>query len=186
MVDKEIDEVVNKTLELIKKEDSYYNAMRPWDEKIDVIYRLLNRKRYIELLINGEITNNQRKIYDLIEEYQRTDSKKFIIKLIKSEGYFVLLYAGEEHRNDKDIVLEAVRESGYALQFASEELRNDKEVVLESVKQIGDALHYASKELQDDEEIVLEAVKNDGFALNYASERLKQKLGYNENDYLPW
>jgi hypothetical protein len=37
-------------------------------------------------------------------------------------------------KNDKDIVLEAVKKNGYSLEFASENLKNNKEVVLAAVK----------------------------------------------------
>jgi len=38
-------------------------------------------------------------------------------------------------------------------------LKNDKTIVLVAVKNNGDALRFASKILQDDEKIVLESVK---------------------------
>ena len=44
------------------------------------------------------------------------------------------------------------------LECASKELRNDKDVVLEAVKNNGSSLKFASEELQDDKEVVLEAV----------------------------
>ena len=42
--------------------------------------------------------------------------------------------------NNKEEVLEAVREDGYALEHASEELRGNKEVVLTAVESSGVAL----------------------------------------------
>jgi hypothetical protein len=67
--------------------------------------------------------------------------------------------------NNKEEVLEAVREDGYALEKASEELRADKEVVMAAVNSWGYALQYASEELQADREVVLEAVTSSGEAL---------------------
>jgi len=49
-----------------------------------------------------------------------------------------------------------------ALEYASEKLKDDKEIVLEAVKQDGLALEYASEKLKDDKEIVLEAIKKFG------------------------
>ena len=46
------------------------------------------------------------------------------------------------------------------MQFASEELRNDKEVVLEAIKYNKLNFEYASASLRDDKEIALEAVAN--------------------------
>ena len=47
-------------------------------------------------------------------------------------------------------MLAAVKNWGWgnALEYASDELRNDKEVVLAAVKDCGDALKYASDELK--------------------------------------
>ena len=49
----------------------------------------------------------------------------------------------------------------------------DREIVLEAVKQSWEALEYASATLKDDREIVLEAVKQNGRALQYASAELR-------------
>jgi hypothetical protein len=43
-------------------------------------------------------------------------------------------------RNDKEIVIEAVRQNGHSLMYASEELRNDKEIVMEAFKKNGNSL----------------------------------------------
>jgi hypothetical protein len=40
----------------------------------------------------------------------------------------------EKLKNDKDIVLEAVKKNLHALCHASENMKNDKELVLEAVK----------------------------------------------------
>jgi len=42
-----------------------------------------------------------------------------------------------------------------ALEYASEKLKDDKEIVLEAVKQDGLALQFISEKLKDDKEIVL-------------------------------
>ena len=65
----------------------------------------------------------------------------------------------KENWNDKEFVLERVKQNGYDLQYASEELRKDKEVVLEAVKKYPRALEYASDELQKDKEFALSALK---------------------------
>ncbi len=54
--------------------------------------------------------------------------------------------------NDKQEVLEAVKNDAKALWDASVELRADKEVVLEAVKRDGSALEYASEELKTDKD----------------------------------
>lgn len=82
----------------------------------------------------------------------------------------------ELFRDDKEVVLIAVRKSGATLQFASDRLRDDKEVVLEAVKQNNLALGYASKRLKDDKEVVLEAVNINGKVLCFASDNLRDDV----------
>jgi hypothetical protein len=62
----------------------------------------------------------------------------------------VLVYAPEELKADREIVLAAVQNHGRALQFASQELKADREIVLAAVQNHGAALEYASEELKDD------------------------------------
>jgi len=76
-------------------------------------------------------------------------------------------------RQDREVVLEAMRQRGLALEFASPELQADKGVVLEAVKENGAALAYAGVEHQADKGIVLEAVRTNGFALQHAMHALQ-------------
>ena len=66
-------------------------------------------------------------------------------------------------------MMELVKRQPYALRLASAALKDDREIVLEAVKQPvyaqWYALQYASAALKDDREIVLEAVKQRGSAL---------------------
>eukprot|EP00755_Sulcionema_specki_P025417 Sspe_Gene.83265::Locus_54615_Transcript_1_1_Confidence_1.000_Length_632::g.83265::m.83265 len=55
-----------------------------------------------------------------------------------------------EAREDRSVVLAAVRRNGHALRDAAEELKANKEVVMEAVKRNGRALQHASKELKAD------------------------------------
>ena len=58
-------------------------------------------------------------------------------------------------KNDRDIVLAAVKNTGIALQFASEELQNNFDVVLAAVSQDGYAIRYASYDLKNNRQILL-------------------------------
>ena len=67
-------------------------------------------------------------------------------------------------KDDREIVLEAVKQEGLVLKYAKAALKEDEE---------RGALKYASAALKDDREIVLEAVKHNGKALYYASTELR-------------
>ena len=51
------------------------------------------------------------------------------------------------------------------LQYASKELRNDRDVVLAAVKKDWSALQWASKELRSDESFIKENIKNNSYLL---------------------
>lgn len=88
-----------------------------------------------------------------------------------------------EFRDDKQIVLAAIKKSIYSFEYASERLRNDKEVVMAAIKRedinpidpfFGIGLKYASDTIRDNREVVLAALKRDGRFLEFASDRLKK------------
>ena len=74
-------------------------------------------------------------------------------------GAYALGCAPKELRNDRKIVLAAVKQNGFVQEYASPELRKDREIVPAVVTQKGLALKYASEELKNDRSIVLAAVK---------------------------
>lgn len=88
-------------------------------------------------------------------------------------GSAALEHASLRLRNDREVVLAAVKASGVALEHASLPLRNDREVVLAAVEENGQALSYASNRLKDDEQVVLAAVEKDPYAFIHASNRLR-------------
>ena len=107
-------------------------------------------------------------------------NKEFFRAVIPGVASWLLAYANETVRADKEIYLLARRADkdnkwgSTALKYASDSLRADREVVLEAVKQDGWALKDADDSLKADREFMLEAVKQTGFTLHYASEDLQQ------------
>ena len=80
-----------------------------------------------------------------------------------------------ELHNDKEIVLEAVKNGGWPLHLLTYKSQNDKDIVLEAIKSDRHryVLNHASDKIKNNKEIVLEAVKKDGWNLQYASNELK-------------
>ncbi|MFW6173059.1 MAG: DUF4116 domain-containing protein [Elusimicrobiota bacterium] len=75
----------------------------------------------------------------------------------------------------RDQVLSRVKGQGYNLFFAPQ-FQDDKEIVLEAVTNSGIVLDAASERLQDDEEVVKAAIENEPAAIMFASERLQDKF----------
>ena len=99
------------------------------------------------------------------------DDKEVVIEAVRKSG-INLGHASDRLKNDREVVMEAVKQSGVILQYASDKLRDDKEVVFESVIRSA-TLGYASDRLKDDKNVVLEAVKRNGASLQYASDKLR-------------
>ena len=128
----------------------------------------------LDKIIKLEINNYYNK-YNCLLEYSSDllkNNRDFVLELVKQYGSY-LEYASERLKNDRYVTLVAVKQDGSSLEYASERLKNDRDVVLIAVKESGYALEYASNELKDDYDIVLTAVKRSGSALRYASKRLK-------------
>lgn len=97
-----------------------------------------------------------------------------------NEGLFL---APQTIREDREVVLYAVRRGPRELMWASHNLHADREVVLEAVRYSGWALEFASTELQADREVVLTAIGDpgraglcgcySGLALQFASAALR-------------
>jgi len=127
--------------------------------------------KFNNLQKNNEVLKSNT-LSDVKSQLELQNDKEVVLEAVKNYGY-ALESASKELQNDKEVVQEAVKSNGNSLQFASKELQSDKKVVLEAVKSTGNALKFASKELQSDKEVVLEAVKNYGYAIEYASKELQ-------------
>lgn len=76
-------------------------------------------------------------------------------------------------RNDKQIVITALKRDGCELKYASESLRNDPEVVLLAGSKTSDAYVWASESLLDDENFMYKAISISPDVILLASIRLK-------------
>ena len=138
----------------------------------DYVYLEANK---ISKLYIESLKNNLDSILSHTEIEENKNERELLIEKLRENG-LALENASQNLKNEKDIVLLAVKKKGLALQFASEELRNDKEIVLEAIHDNSNALEFATNELQNDREIVLKAIQNKGLALQFASEELKNDL----------
>jgi hypothetical protein len=68
-----------------------------------------------------------------------------------------------------------VQQNGYALRYAGLGLKEDRALVLEAVRRHGRALEHAGPRLKEDRALVLEAVRRHGRALEHAVPGLKEQ-----------
>lgn len=98
-----------------------------------------------------------------------------VLMLLAMDSYYDnIKYASKRLYADRAFVNFVLNSYGDALKYASDELRDDKDIVLLAIKHSrGSALSYASEKLKDDKDVVMTAVNMNGCCLIYASERLK-------------
>lgn len=104
-------------------------------------------------------------------------NKALLLKILLIDGE-LLKHASNDLKNDKEIVLTAIKNSYLSLQYASEALKDDKDFVMTAVKKCGLSLKFVSTRLKDDPKVVTEAIKDiRGFFAHrifaFASTRLK-------------
>lgn len=107
--------------------------------------------------------------------YELRDDYEIIMKAVNAAG-IALDYASERLKNNKDIVLAAMRNQAWSLKAASEELRSDATIFLEAIKSDIRNLQFASSILKNDYHFIFQGVNMQGVALQHASKDLKQNL----------
>ena len=103
---------------------------------------------------------------------QYKDDREIVMVAVRSH-VDALLWAEPKLREDRDVVRAAVEAHGRALRYTST-LRDDPEIALAACREDGDALQFC-KRLKDDKRTVLAAVAQSGFALQYASAALRDE-----------
>lgn len=98
------------------------------------------------------------------------------IKIIKPNYKKSLLrYVGEQWGHDRDFVLEnvSVKEGGYQIIFASEELKNDREVVLAAISNDDLAFSEIRSKFKKDKSFLIDAVHINPLIFNKIDPQLK-------------
>ena len=101
-------------------------------------------------------------------------SNKAVVLAAAGSKVDALLWASPELRDDRDVLLTAVKRFGCALRYA-DSMREDREIVLIAVAQDGDALQFVGR-LTADKQVVLTAVRQYPWALQYASDTMRSDV----------
>jgi len=70
-------------------------------------------------------------------------------------------------KDNKNIVMEVIREDCYALEYAGDTAKLDRNIILEAITKDGFVLQYADKKFLKDKEIVIKAILSNGYAIKY-------------------
>ena len=113
--------------------------------------------------------------FHINQKYLKISELKKDIK----EVPYGLAWLDEEFRNNKEVVLAAVKSNGYTLKYASEELKNDKDVVMTAIKEEKYAYKYADEELLKDPDIMVEMIKTGTYDFKKLSEEELEEFSKN-------
>jgi hypothetical protein len=192
----------NKVMIYEKKKikDIFLSFVTNLDDFIFETFTKDNRYLYYSTYFNNHIN---RKYKDLLKK-----DISYFISCPSEYGGNILCVLDDKYKNNKDLVLTAVKNCGYALKYASEKLRNDIDIIIESINGgannvfffLGDKikrnkkiilriinkiknnnivfLKYCNEEIKDDEEIVLRLVTINCKEFEYASERIKNDRNF--------
>lgn len=97
-------------------------------------------------------------------------SKKEAIE-IASKGELYLLKS--TMRNDRDIVLAAVKHNGQSMCWASKRLQDDDEIIETAIQTYPLAIRNASERLKNNRDIIKDVCSRDQRCFEYASDKLK-------------
>ena len=148
---------INRTLiEFVKPCDKNDKCLNSFEGNIEEDYSRSN----FTFTLNGNIVEFYDKILYL-ETTQPGDfnifNRNLLMDLVKINEY-VLQYASDELKDDKEIVLASIKNEPFTLFNASERLQNDKELNIEVVKMQGILIFDLSDKLRKDEDIINTAV----------------------------
>lgn len=74
-------------------------------------------------------------MYQKEEILQRANDRNFIMQAVRQEPW-VYEFASDELHDDEELAFEAVSRDGVLLEFVSNRLRNNKKIVLEAVSKV--------------------------------------------------
>jgi hypothetical protein len=138
------------------------------------LYRHYNENGGPQLHSKGGVLD----VFDFSDQfYEGSDARNELVRTILIESAaidgLILGLISETHRDDREIVLAAVRQNGNSIRLASPCLRDDFHIVLAAVNETPTALRFADSRLRDNSVIVRAAVRKDGLSLRYASKELR-------------
>ena len=79
-------------------------------------------------------------------------------------------------KNNKELVLAAVRWDWHDLRYASEELKNDEEIIRVAISKSAYAVQYASKELREKKELMELAINKNGYMFMFTEGEIKTDI----------
>ena len=102
----------------------------------------------------------EEKEYDIEDAQNNCHNISFFEKAIDDKATWVIAYADDTIKANKELILKCAKIDGQVLYYASQALRDDKEVVLAAVSQKPLIVKYASRRLRADIDVAKATLEN--------------------------
>ncbi len=164
-----------EALEKVKEDKDFLEKYQEWNNDKDVVIVKIREYglglQYVSKTLQNDkdvilaaIENNAENAFYIFDKLK--NDKQFVLLAVKVNG--LALEYMQHFNNDKEIVLEAIKQYSGSIEFASMNLRNDKEVVLAASREYGLGLFFASADLKKDKELILEIAKVNKYTCKYS------------------
>ncbi|EFC35803.1 predicted protein, partial [Naegleria gruberi] len=112
---------------------------------------------------------------DTLEEisHELRNDPEYIKARVKENGLF-LYYAHPDILQNRDIVLEAIRNNGAAFKFLPFNLRQDEDFVKKAVELNGDSFYYLNREFRNRQDLFETSIFTSGMAIQRAGENIRK------------
>ena len=100
------------------------------------------------------------------------DDRDFILELVKNNG-LVLCNLDEKYKKDYEIVLSAVNNNGLALASADDKFKKDKELITIALLTHRSVFRFVDEEIKKDKEFIKHLINNFPTVIQYASDEIK-------------
>jgi hypothetical protein len=105
---------------------------------------------------------------------EHTNNKELVLIAVKYALGGAIRFASEELQNNREFIIRCLESNKYVFRFLSPSFRSDKEIVTVAITSTGGkSLEYAAIELQNDEEFIISLVSINAKILKFVSENLQ-------------
>lgn len=149
-------ELVNGTSAVVSDgEPGLKERPKPEDHSLD------DKDKIIKLIETNIITIHD--LYDVRNCKLKVDDRDIIKALLKKDGWYAAQYVRKYIENDRELIMTACKggkEPSASLGYASDVLRNDKDFVMDLIKEVASNFRSASVILKNDPEVAALALKS--------------------------
>lgn len=117
-----------------------------------------------EEIVSAVLEGFNEEVFEYASKRLKND-RKFIESCLDKSIVNIMHFVADKFKDDRDLILKAIRVNSSVMEIASERLKNDKNLCLVAVGNFGtggDAYFHISEELKKDKDIILKLIETRG------------------------